>query len=196
MNTGSMEILKMNKYFGIIAEDNSDVEVINEIFKKYFKRNTFCIKKFVGKGCGKLRQKCGDWALNLSQRGCNHVFVFHDLDKENELELRQIIEDKIDVAHNKNYLVIIPIREMEAWLLSDSNAIKFAFNLRKVPKKIGNTEFINSPKEYLSNEVWKIGKIRYLNTIHNVKIARYIKINNLLKCRSYKRLNDYLENIN
>lgn len=48
MNFGNMGILKVTNHIGIIAEDNSDVEVIEEILKKYFEENTFAVKKFIG----------------------------------------------------------------------------------------------------------------------------------------------------
>jgi hypothetical protein len=54
--------------------------------------------------------------------------------------------------------------------------LKKTFKLNKAPKTITNTELISSPKEHLRRVIWKAGKIRYLNTVHNVKIAQNISL--------------------
>jgi hypothetical protein len=182
----------VTKQIGIIAEDSSDVEVINEILSKYFNQNSYSIKKYIGKGCGKLKRKCAVWAIDLRKRGCQHIFLFHDLDRNDELGLREELEEKVDTKRYRNSIVIIPIQEIEAWLLSDPNAIKLTFGLQKNPKKIVNTETIDSPKEYLRDLVWRIGKVRYLNTVHNSKIASLTSLNNLVHCKSFKSFNKYL----
>ena len=79
----------MSKKIGLIAEDKSDIAVVTEILAKYINRNEFSIKSFVGNGCGKLRQKCDSWAENLIKSGCGHVFIFHDLDRNDANKLRK-----------------------------------------------------------------------------------------------------------
>lgn len=183
----------MSSVVGLIAEDKSDIEVINELLGRYYASNSYSIKKYVGNGCGKLKQKCASWADNLIKRGCDFILVFHDLDKNDENELRQTLKHKIDTANIDQYLIIIPIEEMEAWLLSDPQAIKKTFGLKKVPRVISNTESIESPKEYLRDLVWRSGRVRYLNTVHNVKIARNISMTNYRRCRSFRSLDKYLK---
>lgn len=185
----------MSSVVGIIAEDNSDVGVIKEILEKYFDSNSYSIKKFVGNGCGKLKQKCPSWAGNLIKRGCDFILVFHDLDDNDEAKLRRTLSDKLDSVSIAEYLVIIPIQEMEAWLLSDPAALKKTFRLRRPPRIIANTATIESPKEYLRDLVWRAGKIRYLNTVHNIKIARNISLSNFRRCASFHSLDAYLKRV-
>ena len=182
----------MSSTIGIIAEDKSDICVVNEILERYYSSNSYSIKKYVGNGCGKLRQKCASWADNLIKRGCDYVLVFHDLDRNKETVLRKLLEDKLNETSINDYLIIIPIEEMEAWLLSDPLAIKKTFGLARVPRVISNTETIESPKEYLRNLVWKAGKVRYLNTAHNVKIAKNVSLKNYRRCKSFTPLDKYL----
>lgn len=118
--------------------------------------------------------------------------MFHDLDKNNEASLRKSLEDKINVNENKNSLVVIPVKELEAWLLTDVKAISTTFKFKNNPKRISNCEVIDSPKEFLRDLVWKNGKKRYLNTVHNVKIAGSINISNLKRCNSYLIFDKYL----
>jgi dissimilatory sulfite reductase (desulfoviridin) alpha/beta subunit len=90
-------------------------------------------------------------------------------------------------------LVVIPTKEMEAWLLSDSAAIKNTFNLKGKVKITTNVEMIDNPKERLRDLIWKKGKKRYLNTVHNKKIANIISLKALRKCESFKPLDVYIK---
>ena len=182
----------MSNRIGIIAEDKSDIDVLNSILTKYLDDSSFGIKKFIGKGCGRIRKKCCGWAKNLRARGCNHLFVVHDLDDNDEEELRTNLQSLVDESEFDDSLVVIPVLEMEAWLLADPAAIRQTFSLKKTPKTISNTEKVKDPKEYLRDLVWKIGKKRYLNTVHNVRIAKECRLIFLRQCRSFKPLDRYI----
>ena len=54
---------------GVIAEDTSDVEVLYELTAKLIEPNKFSFRRFVGKGCGKIKRKCGAWASALQTKG-------------------------------------------------------------------------------------------------------------------------------
>ncbi|NVO00043.1 MAG: DUF4276 family protein [Geobacteraceae bacterium] len=183
----------MSKTIGIIAEDTSDVDVITALIGKYVDRNKFSIKKFVGNGCGKLRNKCDSWTALLFEAGCHHVLIFHDLDRNDEAKLKKLLLKKVPKEQYPNAFIVIPIEELEAWLLSDEHAIQSVFGLKAPPKKIINCEQVQSPKEHLAGLVWTLGKKRYLNTVHNKKISEKIVIENLRRCPSFKPLDDYIE---
>lgn len=183
----------MPKTIGIIAEDSSDVDVITSLLEKYVQRNKFSIKKFVGNGCGKLRNKCGSWATSLFEAGCHHVLVFHDLDRNDEAELKKLLFKKLPKSLFPNSHVVIPIEELEAWLLSDEAAIRDVFRLERTPPKIADCESVPSPKEHLGHLVWSIGKKRYLNTTHNKKLAERATLGNLRRCASYVAFDEYVK---
>lgn len=182
----------MPNKIGIIAEDSSDVSVIYVILGKYLSSNDFSVKKFVGNGCGKLRNKCGAWANMLVKSGCEHILIFHDRDRNEEKAIREVLESKVCKEEFPNSIIVIPVEELEAWLLADSNAIKVAFNLKNAPNQISDCEAVESPKEFLRDMVWKIGKKRYLNTTHNKKIAEQSNISSFLRCKSYKSFDKYV----
>jgi hypothetical protein len=186
----------MSKKIGVIAEDKSDVEVVTEILAKYMARNAFSVKQFVGNGCGKVKQKCDSWTRLLLKRGCEHVFLLHDLDTNDEAKLRKSLEKKLPPKDYPNSFIVIPIEEVEAWLLSDAEAIQKVFDLPKLPKRITNCESVVSPKEHLADVVWTIGRKRYVNTIHNKKISEKISLVNLNRCSSFATFDKYLrENV-
>ena len=191
-NTGNMATSKMPKAIGIIAEDKSDVAVISALLEKYTSKNKFFIRHFVGNGCGKLKSKCQAWTKNLISRGCEHVFIFHDLDKENESQLRNKLLKKVSKDKFPTSLIVIPIEELEAWLLSDEEAIKSVFTLKSKPKRYKNCEAIKSPKEVLERFIRNTANKRYLNTVHNEKIAKKISLENLRRCSSYLPFDEYL----
>lgn len=182
----------MSKKIGILAEDSSDVLVLVEILEKYLEKSHFSVRKFVGNGCGKLRNKCGVWAKQLAASGCDHIILVHDLDRNKESDIRTALEAKVSKAAYPNSIIVVPIEELEAWLLADVDAIRDVFGLTKSPKRIADCEAITAPKEYLRGLVWRHGKKRYLNTIHNQKIAKIATVTNLKRCSSFLPLDEYI----
>lgn len=189
-----MVTLKRHKpiHIGVIAEDDSDVEVLREILLKYAADRPFSVKKFVGSGCGRLKNKCRVWAQALFDRGCSHVLLLHDLDRGNIDELRAKLAEKVSAAEFPRALIVIPVEEMEAWLLSDESALRETFSLKKCPKRYSNCEAVRSPKEEIARLVWTLTHKRYLNTVHNVRIAKLASLMNLRRCPSFLPLDGYV----
>lgn len=183
---------------GVIAEDNSDVAVLYELTSKLITPNRFAFKRWVGGGCGMLRRKCAAWAKNLLQRGCTHLVVIHDLDTNLESKLREELTKYIkDIAFDR-YIILIPIHEVESWLLADAAALQKVFNMNRIPQTPCNPEAIMKPKERLRDIVFKNTKKekRYLNTIHNQKIAKELRIGELKrKCASFRSYPVFIANI-
>lgn len=170
---------------GIIAEEKNDVEVLYELTCKLIDENAFSFKQFIGHGCGKIQGKCTKWAENLLRRGCSCLVVIHDLDVNGKKKLHKKLTELVTHIPYTAHLILIPVREIEAWLLTDANALQEVFGLTKAPKLPGQPESIVDPKKELSEIVWKSGKKRYLNTIHNQKIAAAMSIEKAKMCKSF-----------
>jgi len=170
---------------GYIVEEENDFEVIVELTKKIVPTNRFATSKFVSHGCGKLRCKCSAWSKILQQRGCHLLVVIHDLDSRKLNTLKKELESSITTSQMDGKLVLIPVKEMESWLLFDEQALAGVFSIRKKIQLPNQPEQIDSPKEHLRDLVWKNGRKRYINTVHNRRIAEEIDIQNLRECRSY-----------
>ena len=170
---------------GVIAEETNDVDVLYHFTCKLIDESSFSFKKFVGHGCAKLRKKCSVWASNLLTRGCSHLIVIHDLDTADLNALHEELSAAIAHANFEASLILIPIREIESWLLTDPEAIATVFKLRKAPKL---------PKKKLAQIVWASGKKQYINSIHNAKIAKESRIQLVRKCKSFSPFPKFVAN--
>lgn len=180
---------------GLIAEDYSDIGVLKELAAKKLRPHKVGFKRFIGKGCGKLRRKCRVWAQNLIRQGCSWVVLAHDLGDCEEKKMRRELEQDISVVSEKARVVLIPVREIESWLLHDPNALVKAFKGRKKPKLPGLPESLSDPKKELEVIIRKNFDKEYLNTVHNVIIAKHIDLNRLHKATSYLPYPFFLETV-
>jgi hypothetical protein len=170
---------------GLIAEEQNDVDVLYEFTCKLTAPNTFSFSKFIGHGCGKLRRKCTAWAQNLLRRGCSHLVVMHDLDACDEARLRTELNDAMRDVESDASLVLIPIYEVEAWLLCDADALKSTFKMKRKPRVPASPQRIRDPKAYLRDLIWKSCRKHYVNTIHNKKLASVTRMETLRACPSF-----------
>jgi len=179
---------------GIIAEDDSDVAAAKVLIRRLAKRDSIGFKKFVGHGCGRIKRKCQSWAITLKIKGCRYLVLIHDLDRNNLDALRTDLDAALSPSPITPYLICIPVEEMEAWWLSDPQAIQKALNLKVTPEVKGLPQSIASPKEYLGKLVRQCSyKTKtYLNTEHNAKIAEYLSLSKAKKCDSFIPLCDFV----
>src|SRR6266850_2035691 len=156
---GVMEVLAMRVRVGIIAEDKSDVGVANELISKLTYR-PFTVTSFVGQGCGKLRNKSRVWAEQLRAKGCSLLVVVHDLDEKNVHDLKKRLTEALAPCPISRNLIVIPIREIEAWLLCDAVALKKVFAFNRKPKVPGQPEAVLNPKRKLEELVFHYSEKR------------------------------------
>lgn len=148
----------MPKILGIIAEDISDVNVLKILAKKITNRK-FTTHHHVGKGCGAMKTKIPGWCQAFLDKKVSAVVVVHDLDRNNASDLRALLESAIIKNVFKHTTVVIPIEELESWLLCDEDAIFKALKLSTPLKPIHHPETVSSPKESLGKLVQKHSKI-------------------------------------
>lgn len=177
----------MTARIGLIAEDLSDIEVIKILGSRITGRK-LSAHHFVGKGCGPIARKTPGWCNALHGKGCNKVLLVHDRDKCNPVELRSKLEKILLIALQHTKTVVIPVEELEAWLLSDVVAIRDALHIQGAMKEVAKPELVISPKEHIGKMVRAASKkkIQYVNTVHNYLIAKRMDIDKLdLKCPSF-----------
>lgn len=181
---------------GLIVEDKSDYETVRILISKYLNISSIKFRREVGRGCGRMRNKAIAYAKNLFTKECNLVILVHDLDNRNLEKLRKDLQFFLDESPAEFNFIYIPNQEREAWLLSDEEAINNVFQLNKMIKPIHHPERIKSPKEHLERVVYSNSNKskRYINTNHNVRIAKQLNIELAAKkCPSLKELLDFLD---
>lgn len=182
----------MATHVGVIAEDNSDVDVLRELLAKLTKRKLF-LHKFVGHGCGKIAGKCRAWARNLDAQGCQVLIILHDLDLRNLAQLRQTLIEALTPSPIQSHVIVIPVQELEAWLLADHGAIQNALGIKQPIKQVTGMEYLQRPKEFLGDLIFRKSNktVYYVNTVHNVRIARAASLVNLRRCPSFRPLEEF-----
>lgn len=181
---------------GVIAEDDCDVDSVRVLIHRISGNAHISIRKFVGRGCGKIKRKCNAWASQLKDRGCVTLILVHDRDANDLMKLRDQIEQAIAPCPIDKHLICIPTEEFEAWLLSDPEAIRTSMNLRKKLKIKGWPEQINSPKEYLGHLIHygSDGEKIYLNTKHNAKISEVLSFEKARRrCPSFVPFYEFIQ---
>jgi hypothetical protein len=178
---------------GLIAEDKSDVDVLMHLARKLTKRQ-IVLRSFLGHGCGRIRAKCAAWADQLRVEGCSLLMIVTDLDSGDLDDLFTDITKGVGNCRISKRAIIIPVHEIEAWLLADHDAITSALRLKKRVRKQANPEAIMNPKEKLRDLVHERsgGSLTYLNTVHNEKIADRVRIANIRRCRSFGPFEEFV----
>ena len=181
------------RFLGIIAEDQSDVDVAHELARKVA-RKEFTVRRILGHGCGRISAKARAWAAQLNQQGCTLLVLICDLDRRRLDELSKSLLIALHPCPIQQSIVVIPVREIEAWLLADHDAITRALKLPRPLKKQPNPEAIQNPKERLRDLIRERSKghITYLNTVHNVKIAKHIQVQNLDRCPAFSPFETFI----
>ena len=179
---------------GVIAEDQSDVDVLRALIRKTALKD-FQVRQFLGKGHGKLISKCRPWAQVLKEKGCTLLLLVHDLDEKDIAVLRKSLQDALTPSPISKFVIVIPVKELESWLLADHQAIKVALNLKRHLPSVANPEGVMRPKERLRDLIYQYSdkKIEYVNTVHNLRIATSISIETLReRCESFAGLFDFV----
>ncbi len=179
---------------GVIVEDRSDFCTIREFVSKIPSNKQIVLRGIYCKGCGRITSKSQRMVSDLEQKSCSELIIVRDLDENDESTIRREITEAFGSSPITRRVIIIPIKTIEAWLLSDMNAIKKVYHFSKLNlREIPNTESIDKPKEFLEDFVRMRIKKRYINVVHNPMIAQNIDIKKVLKCPSFVPLYEYIK---
>jgi hypothetical protein len=185
-NTGRPEALmeyNPKTKIGLLGEDTSDTDCIAALVTRLSKDRVALRGRGVGGGGNMFNvKKMTRFTKSLSDEGCSYLVVVHDLDRNritselnNETQLRARLEKALEHNPITGKTIIVPIEEIEAWLLSD---------------KYPHPEKISNPKKILRN------LDRNYRTSDNARIAGKINIDEITqKCPSFKPLQEFLKGI-
>lgn len=174
------------RFLGVIAEDKSDVEVVDTLARK-IARAKFTVRSAIGHGCGRLQGKALSYAHQLRRERCSLLMLVCDLDQNSLADLSSRLRHALQPCPIDRHVVVIPVQEMEAWLLADHDAVSDAFKLHTRLKKQPNPEGIQHPKERLRDLIEQRSRrrVRYVSAVHNRLIARHARLEQLRRCASF-----------
>lgn len=111
---------------GVLGEDATDCSALRVILKRILP-NVVGVKTKAppSGGCSALRRKAASYMQELRDSGCSAIVLVHDLDQDpenfqhkNVHEVRAQLQ-RIPVPKGIDYLICIPMEELEAWFWAD-----------------------------------------------------------------------------
>lgn len=177
--------------YAIIAEDDTDVATLKVIIRRLAKKDNLHIKGRGYNGCGEMLNKGGGQLAAYASLGYTKFLVCYDADcvpaaKRHSVAYNSIIKK---ARLRGNWSIIIPVQEIEAWMLADLDAVEKVVKLSNV-KPIDNPEKIKRPKEHLRDlSIRSNHKPSYRYTVHNQQVAKHLDLSVLSKkCPSFQKL--------
>ncbi len=181
--------------FAVLAEDESDADAWVALVKSIVGRTNFKVLQKGFGGCGKLCRKAPSHIKLFADLGVTRFIICHDSDGHDPREIRAKVEDAIKMKGCSGFMhaVVVPVEELEAWIIADEEAIRKVIPTLTV-KPVKKPEEIRSPKEWLKSESRR-GRSTplYVPALHNKEVAKLINLDKLeKKCPSFRPLKAFV----
>lgn len=182
--------------FGILAEDDSDFQTLKVLVRK-LRGPSVTVQGKGYNGCSELLRKGAKAIIALRDTGAvSRFIVCHDADGPDPDVKGAIVQrDVIDPTDlNEHCRLVIPVHELEAWILADLDAVRAVIRTFPKRKPIQSPELISDPKEHLERlSKADNGKYLYNHAIHNERVALYLDLSLVhSKCPSYRPFQEFI----
>ena len=182
--------------YGILGEDDSDIQTLRVLIRRLANDETLPIRGKGFDGCGKLLKDGWKFLKTLPELGCTRFIIAHDADQNDAGEIKRKLKDKIIKLSGlkSSICLLVSVQEIEAWLLADIEAVSNIFKQWQ-PKPELNPESIVHAKEHLE----KLGRLaggrpRYLPATHNPQLAKHIDLTKVSKrSPSFRPLEEFVK---
>ena len=190
--------------YGIMGEDRSDVDALKIIIKRLADQYSLDTPAFHQKGYQGWAEMFvkGAAQLKLFERlRCNKIVICFDADgpQEKAHTRREKIRNELILPSQINVSIscfaLVPVQELEAWILADLHAVKKIITSFKLPKPFSSPERIASPKERLMkiSRCPTTRKARYCPAKDNERAAKYLDFRLVeTKCPSFCGFVDFV----
>lgn len=181
--------------FAVLGEHRSDAETIVVLMKRLLHDDRASIRLKGYNGCSQLRRKGAKQIRLFANLGANRFVVCHDADgpdpaPAHEKVRREVVEPS---GVQESCCILIPVEELEAWIIADERAISQTIPTFASPA-VSNPEGQNDPKEWIIRQS-KQNRSRplYVPSMHNARVAKYLDLDRVAeKCPSFKPLVAFL----
>ncbi len=188
--------------YGIMGEDRADVDTLKVIVKRLASDHSLSSPVFHPKGYHGWSQMFDKGIAQLKlfdALQCQKIVICFDADgpEEKAQERRKKIESELISPSEIRVpcCALVPVQELEAWILADLESVRKITTSLKVPKPFLSPERLASPKERLI----KISRCpitrkgRYDPPQHNERVASYLDLQLVeAKCPSFCGFVDFV----
>jgi hypothetical protein len=177
----------------VIGEDRSDAETLKVLICCLLAGRPGLVVRTKGfEGCSDLLQKGARQLQVFAGLGCTKFVVCHDADDRNPAPARERVMRSIvkPAMVGADCCVVIPVQEIEAWILADMSAVAMVFTSWRPQQITANPEFITSPKEYLV----KLSRVKHNRPVStpatdNERVAKHLNLQHVRRrCPSFDHL--------
>lgn len=192
--------------YGILGEDKSDantlkvlVRRLHEAARKNRTEERLIIKTKNYHGWSELCRKGARNIRLLATLGCRRFIVCVDADGPTPNERRKLVQREVigKAGISLPLCLIVPVQELEAWIVADIEGAAPKVILSWNPGRIRHPESQDSPKEHLRrlSRDPHTKKARYNEVLHNERLAEYLRLEKIeSKCPSFAPLAEFVQN--
>lgn len=173
--------------YAILGETKSDAECMKILLKRILSTPNLSVKIKGFQGCGDLLKK-GSRQIHLFQGlGCTRFVIAVDADastgRDRKIQAQKVVSDANCAS---NSIIVVPVEEIESWILSDPHAVAQVIRQLSIPSVV-HPENIENPKEWLvSQSRSKKSRPLYVPATNNAPICNHIDLQILKnKCSTF-----------
>lgn len=183
--------------YGVIGEDRSDAHTLATIVERLAGLSAGNTQRKGFGGCGEMLNKGARQLKLFHSLGCRRFVVAYDADGEHPGTREKVVREKIvRPSQLGDVCVLIPVQEIEAWILADLPAVRNVIKSWTPAQIDRNPETIPKAKEhleFLSRAANK--KPRYSHALHNEKVAQHLDLDRVYsRCESFRPLQHFIRN--
>lgn len=175
--------------YGILGEDDSDTDTLKVLIRRLANDPSLSIRPKGFNGCAEMLRKGARQLRAFANTGCTRFVISYDADRcDPTLRHREVIERIVNPSGiGFPCCVLIPVQEIEAWILADIQAVSKVLTSWNPSPLETEPERIDDPKEYLealsrNNKKKPI----YDHATHNAKVAKHLNLDRLrTRCPSF-----------
>jgi hypothetical protein len=182
--------------FAVLAEDDSDVEVLTALIRLIAGRSNIRVKGKGFGGSGNLLNGAARQTKAWGQEPSWFIICLDSDGKEPEAvrgSIRAALKaGQLDVKRY-DHAIVVPVQELEAWMIADEQAIATVIP-SLVIAEVRSPERLANPKEWLKNQSrGKGSRPKYASATFNVRVAPHLNVAKVqAKCPSFRELVDFV----